>query len=223
MRFPIAPSAAPGRRDARAQRVDAHLRRASASRSPSRSSWGSRASGRCIASRANLEAVAQHSLQPVTEVAGIHASLDEIEMNLRAHAGTDVFFEKQNYVSSIQTAFDEAKQHIAAFRATGPSAAELDRATTLEDDLSKLDPVVFDHLLPLSDKNAAARVRGALQAERLAAVRRRPVDRRRPDELRERGRGRRAAGRTRRVHAGGGRARHACSRSGSRSRCCSAR
>ena len=51
----------------------------------------------------NLEAVAQHSLQPVTEVAGIHASLDEIEMNLRAHAGTDVFFEKQNYVSSIQT------------------------------------------------------------------------------------------------------------------------
>ena len=104
----------------------------------------------------NLEAVAQHSLQPVTEVAGIHASLDEIELNLRAHAGTDVFFEKQNYVSSIQTAFDEAKQHIAAFRATGPSGAELERATTLEDDLSKLDPVVFDHLLPLSDKNAAA-------------------------------------------------------------------
>ena len=104
----------------------------------------------------NLEAVAQHSLQPVTEVAGIHASLDEIEMNLRAHAGTDVFFEKQNYVSSIQGAFDRAKQHIAAFRATGPSGAELDRATTLEDDLSKLDPVVFDHLLPLSDKNAAA-------------------------------------------------------------------
>jgi methyl-accepting chemotaxis protein len=104
----------------------------------------------------NLEAVAEHSLQPVTEVAGIHASLDEIEMNLRAHAGTDVFFEKQNYVSSIQGAFDQAKQHIAAFRATGPSDAELARATTLEDDLSKLDPVVFDHLLPLSDKNAAA-------------------------------------------------------------------
>ena len=104
----------------------------------------------------NLEAVAQHSLQPVTEVAGIHASLDQIEMNLRAHAGTDVFFEKQNYVSSIQNAFDEAKQHIAAFRATGPSGAELERATTLEDDLSKLDPVVFDHLLPLSDKNASA-------------------------------------------------------------------
>ena len=104
----------------------------------------------------NLEAVAQHSLQPVTEVAGIHASLDEIEMNLRAHAGTDVFFEKQNYVASVQTAFDEAKQTHRGVPRDGPSGAELERATTLEDDLSKLDPVVFDHLLPLSDKNAAA-------------------------------------------------------------------
>ena len=89
----------------------------------------------------NLEAVAQHSLQPVTEVAGIHASLDQIEMNLRAHESTDVFFEKQNYVQAIQNAFDEAKQHIAAFRATGPSSAELAKATALEDDLAKLDPV----------------------------------------------------------------------------------
>ena len=103
----------------------------------------------------NLEAVAQHSLQPVTEVAGIHESLDQIEMNLRAHAGTDVFFEKQNYVQEIQNAFDEAKQSIAAFRATGPSGAELAKATTLEDDLAKLDPVIFTHLLPLSDANAA--------------------------------------------------------------------
>jgi methyl-accepting chemotaxis protein len=101
----------------------------------------------------NLEAVAQHSLQPVTEVAGIHASLDQIEMNIRAHASTDVFFEKQNYVQEIQNAFDEAKQHITAFRATNPSGVELAKATTLEDDLAKLDPVVFTHLLPLSEKN----------------------------------------------------------------------
>jgi methyl-accepting chemotaxis protein len=103
----------------------------------------------------NLEAVAQHSLQPVTEVAGIHASLDQIEMNVRAHAGTDVFFEKQNDVQDIQNAFDEAKQHIAAFRATGPSPAELNQAKTIEDDLTKLDPVVFHTLIPLSDKNAS--------------------------------------------------------------------
>jgi methyl-accepting chemotaxis protein len=102
----------------------------------------------------NLEAVAQHSLQPVTEVAGIHESLDQIEMNLRAHESTDVFFEKQNYVQEIQNAFDQAKQHIAEFRATGPSSAELAKATALEDDLAKLDPVIFKHLLPLSDANA---------------------------------------------------------------------
>ena len=102
----------------------------------------------------NLTAVAQHSLQPVTEVAGIHAALDQIEMNLRAHAGTDVFFDKQNDVQQIQDAFDQAKQHIAAFRATGPSQFELNQASTLEDDLSKLDPVVFNQLIPLSDKNA---------------------------------------------------------------------
>jgi methyl-accepting chemotaxis protein len=102
----------------------------------------------------NLTAVAQHSLQPVTEVAGIHAALDQIEMNLRAHAGTDVFFEKQNDVQQIQDAFDQAKQHIVAFRATGPSQFELNQASTLEDDLSKLNPVVFNTLIPLSDKNA---------------------------------------------------------------------
>jgi methyl-accepting chemotaxis protein len=102
----------------------------------------------------NLEAVAQHSLQPVTEVAGIHASLDAIEMNIRSHASTNVFFEKQNYVQDIQNAFDQAKQHITAFRATGPSSVELTKVTTLESDLAKLDPVVFDRLLPLSDKNA---------------------------------------------------------------------
>ena len=102
----------------------------------------------------NLTAVAQHSLQPVTEVAGIHAALDQVEMNLRAHAGTDVFFEKQNDVQQIQDAFDQAKQHIAAFRATGPSQFELNQASTLEDDLSKLNPVVFNTLIPLSDKNA---------------------------------------------------------------------
>ena len=102
----------------------------------------------------NLEAVAKHSLQPVTEVAGIHESLDQIEMNLRAHESTDVFFEKQNYVQEIQNAFDQAKQHIAAFRATGPSSAELAKATALEDDLAQLDPVIFKHLLPLSDANA---------------------------------------------------------------------
>jgi methyl-accepting chemotaxis protein len=102
----------------------------------------------------NLEAVAQHSLQPVTEVAGIHAALDQIEMNLRSHASTDVFFEKQNYVQDIQNAFDQSKQHIAAFRATNPSGAELAKVTTLEDDLAKLNPVVFKRLLPLSDKSA---------------------------------------------------------------------
>src|SRR4029078_3004649 len=103
----------------------------------------------------NLEAVAQHSLQPVTEVAGIHESLDQIEMKLRAHAGTDVFYEKQNYGSQIRNAFDQAKQSIAAFRATGPSGAELAKATTLEDDLAKVDPVIFNHLLALSDGNWA--------------------------------------------------------------------
>jgi methyl-accepting chemotaxis protein len=102
----------------------------------------------------NLEAVAQHSLQPVTEVAGIHASLDQIEMNLRAHASTDAFFEKQNDVQEIQNAFDQAMQHIAAFRATDPTDAELTKATTLSDDLTKLDPLIFRRLLPLSDANA---------------------------------------------------------------------
>ena len=102
----------------------------------------------------NLEAVAQHSLQPVTEVAGIHAALDQIEMNLRAHAGTDVFFEKQNDVQEIQNAFDQARQHIAVFRSTDPTDAELTKVTTLEDDLARLDPLIFKRLLPLSDTNA---------------------------------------------------------------------
>lgn len=102
----------------------------------------------------NLEAVAQHSLQPVTEVAGIHASLDQIEMNLRAHASADSFYDKQNDVQEIQNAFDQSRQHIAAFRATDPTGAELAKATTLDDDLSKLDPLVFKRLLPLSDANA---------------------------------------------------------------------
>jgi methyl-accepting chemotaxis protein len=102
----------------------------------------------------NLEAVAQHSLQPVTEVANIHAALDEIEMNLRAHAGTIHLLEKTQDVQQIQDAFDQSTQDIAAFRATGPSQAELNQAKTLEDDLSKLHPVVFQTLLPLSDRNA---------------------------------------------------------------------
>ena len=102
----------------------------------------------------NLEAVAQHSLQPVTEVAAIHSALDEIEMNVRAHAGTFHLLEKTQDLQAIQTAFDQAGQHIAAFRATGPSSAELNQAKTLEDDLTKLRPVVFQTLLPLSDRFA---------------------------------------------------------------------
>ena len=99
----------------------------------------------------NLEAVTEHSLRPINEVAEIRASVDQIEINIRAHAATDVFFEKQNFVSDTQTALDQAAKHVQAFRATQPSAAELDRVTALETDLAALTPIVFDQLMPLSE------------------------------------------------------------------------
>ena len=106
-----------------------------------------------------LEAVTAHSLKPVNEVAGIQAAVDQIELNIRAHAGTDATLEKQNAASDIQTSFDQADQHIAAFRSTGPSAGEQALATSLETDLSTLHPIVFDRLLPLSDRDARTRSR----------------------------------------------------------------
>src|SRR3990172_6269714 len=96
----------------------------------------------------NLEAVSEHSLRPVNEVAGIRSAVDQIEMNIRAHAATDVFFEKQNFVSSIQTSFDQAAQRVGAFRATSPNSSELERVTSLEADLAGLEPIVYDALLP---------------------------------------------------------------------------
>lgn len=99
----------------------------------------------------NLEAVSEHSLRPVNEVAGIRSAVDQIEMNIRAHAATDVFFEKQNFVSSIQTSFDQAAQRVGAFRATSPNSSELERVTSLEADLAGLEPIVYDVLLPKSE------------------------------------------------------------------------
>ncbi len=101
----------------------------------------------------NLEAITEHSLRPINEVAGIRAGIDQVEMNIRAHAATDVFFEKQNFVSQIQVSFDQAAEHVAAFRATAPNATELDRVASLEADLEGLRPIVFDDLLPLSEAN----------------------------------------------------------------------
>ena len=101
-----------------------------------------------------LESVTAHSLKPVNEVAGIQAAVDRIELNIRAHAGTNSTLEKQDAVSDIQTSFDQAKQHIAAFRLTGPSSGEQLLATSLENDLTKLQPVVFERLLPLSEREA---------------------------------------------------------------------
>jgi methyl-accepting chemotaxis protein len=101
----------------------------------------------------NLEAVSEHSLRPINEVAGIRASLDQIEMDIRAHAATDIFFEKQNFVSDTQDAFDQAAEHVQSFRATQPSSAELDQATLLESDLAALSPIIFHDLLPLSEAN----------------------------------------------------------------------
>ena len=45
-----------------------------------------------------LEAVTTHSLRPIDEVAGIQASVDDIEIDIRAHAGTDSTLDKQNAV-----------------------------------------------------------------------------------------------------------------------------
>ncbi len=101
----------------------------------------------------NLEAVSEHSLQPINEVAEIRSSVDQIEMNIRAHAATDVFFEKQNFVSDTQGAFDQAAAHVRAFRATQPSASELEQVTALESDLTALTPIVFEELMPLSEAN----------------------------------------------------------------------
>jgi methyl-accepting chemotaxis protein len=111
----------------------------------------------------SLEAVTAHSLRPINEVAGIHAAVDQVELNIRAHAGTDAFYEKQNFVSEIQDAFDKAKQHIAAFHATSPSGPELATVRTLEQDLTSLQPIVFDQLLPLSDRNARDRFQSAFK------------------------------------------------------------
>ena len=101
----------------------------------------------------NLEAVSEHSLQPINEVAEIRSSVDQIEMNIRAHAATDVFFEKENFVSDTQGAFDQAAQHVRSFRATQPSASELELVTALESDLTTLTPIVFAELMPLSEAN----------------------------------------------------------------------
>ena len=40
-----------------------------------------------------------------------------------------------------------------SFRATQPSAAELDQVAALESDLATLTPIVFDELMPLSEAN----------------------------------------------------------------------
>ena len=101
----------------------------------------------------NLEAISEHSLQPINEVADIRSSVDQIEMNIRAHAATDVFFEKQNFVSDTQGALDQAATHVESFRATQPSATELEQVAALESDLAALTPIVFDQLMPLSDAN----------------------------------------------------------------------
>ena len=101
----------------------------------------------------NLEAISEHSLQPINEVADIRSSVDQIEMNIRAHAATDVFFEKQNFVSDTQGALDQAATHVESFRATQPSATELEQVAALESDLTALTPIVFDELMPLSDAN----------------------------------------------------------------------
>ena len=104
-----------------------------------------------------LEAVTTHSLKPVNEVAGIQAAVDQIELNIRAHEATTVALEKRTAVSDIQASFDQAEQHIAAFRSTGPSGGEQALATSLEEDLANLQPIVFDRLLPLSDRGARQR------------------------------------------------------------------
>ena len=101
----------------------------------------------------NLDAVAEHSLRPINEVAAIQSSVDQIEMNIRANAATADFYDKQNFFSSIQGSFDQAAEHVLAFRATQPSAAELDQVTSLETALTTLRPIVYDNLMPLSDKN----------------------------------------------------------------------
>ena len=103
-----------------------------------------------------LEAVTTHSLRPIDEVAGIQAAVDDIEINIRAHAGTDVTLEKHNAVSDIQSSFDQATGHLAAFRSTGPSDAEQALAGQIETDLTELQPLVFDRLIPLSDRGARA-------------------------------------------------------------------
>lgn len=108
----------------------------------------------------NLEAVTTHSLRPIDEVAGIQASVDDIEIDVRAHAGTDVTLEKESAVSDIQTSFDQAAEHLTAFRSTGPSGSELALAASIDDDLAQLRPIVFDRLLPLSDRNAHAAFEG---------------------------------------------------------------
>src|SRR5580765_5932585 len=101
----------------------------------------------------NLEAVSEHSLQPINEVAEIRSAVDQIEMNIRAHAATDVFFEKENFVSDTQGAFDQAATHVQAFRATEPSPSELEQVAALESDLTALTPITFDELMPLSEAN----------------------------------------------------------------------
>jgi methyl-accepting chemotaxis protein len=106
---------------------------------------------------ANLEAVTAHSLRPVNEVAGIGSAVDRIELNIRAHAGTNDAVEKQSAASAIRASFELADDHITAFRSTGPSSAELALATTLESDLTTLRPIVFENLLPLSDRDARLR------------------------------------------------------------------
>ena len=113
----------------------------------------------------NLDAVAEHSLRPINEVAAIQASVDQIEINIRAHAATDVFFEKQNFVSDTQVALDQAAAHVEAFRATQPSSSELDQVTSLEADLAALKPVVFDQLMPASDHNDLAEFQATFKAK----------------------------------------------------------
>jgi methyl-accepting chemotaxis protein len=104
----------------------------------------------------NVEAVSEHSLRPLNEVAAIRSSVDQIEMSIRSYSATDDGFEKENLVSRIQTAFDQAMQHARAFRATDPDDTELEQVTALESVLGYLDTTVHDELIPMSDADDRA-------------------------------------------------------------------
>ncbi len=98
-----------------------------------------------------LEGVTEHSLRPINEVAAIRSTVDEIELDVRAHMAADTSLAKQDASTKIQNAFSSLREHLTALRATAPDGAEAAATDKLDAASGFIETTVSNELLPLSE------------------------------------------------------------------------